>query len=248
MEYKDILTRAGLSESETIVYDFLLKEGEVSAGQIAKKIPSLKRGNTYNILKSLISKGLVEQFEKNKTAHFRLEHPSKLKDYLNKQTIEIEHVEKTLGDLLPSLISEYNLTHNKPGVHYFEGVEGIKKIYEDTIADNPEKKVMFFRSHLDSQELGLDFFDTYSQKRARAEIKTQIISSKEITTELQDKDKRLLKERKFWKDFNPPAEIDIYHDKVAIISFDGGLVGTIIENKAISLTLKKIFEQVWKSL
>ena len=34
---------------------------------------------------------------------------------------------------LPALISDYNLVSGKPGIRFFEGVEGLKKIYEDVL-------------------------------------------------------------------------------------------------------------------
>ena len=244
--YQSIFLQIGLSDGEALVYDYLLNEGNKTAGQIVKQT-NLKRGNVYNILKGLVEKGLVEQFLKNKVMHFRLEHPTKLHDYTRRKTKEMEYTSEALKDVLPNIISQFTLTNHKPAVHYFEGEEGMKIIYDDTIEENKNLEIFVFRSHLDDKVFGRPFYDAYMKKRAKRGIKTRILSDKDITEELKKEDIDLLKERKKWEGLKIPAEINIYDDKVAIISFEGELVGTIIQNKPIAQTLRVIFQAVWDS-
>ena len=51
--YKDNLTSIGLTDNEANVYEWLLHNGEMSAGDIIDGT-GLKRGNTYNVLEALV--------------------------------------------------------------------------------------------------------------------------------------------------------------------------------------------------
>lgn len=244
-----LLQEIGLSEGEAQIYEYLLQNGEAPAGEIIKGV-GLKRGNVYNILKSLASRGFAEQFTKNKVAYFRLHHPLKLKEQLEQEVTELEQTKKALQDALPHLVSQFNLSASKPTIHYFEGIEGVKQIYNDTLQNNQSQKVLVFSADatLSHKDLTEEFFQEYIRKRAARDIRTKLISSREITDDVQKFDQEMLRERKRWASFKIPSEIDLYEDKVAIISFEGPLMGLIIENKAIAKTFKGIFNQVWNSL
>ncbi|OGF52229.1 hypothetical protein A3I27_01070 [Candidatus Giovannonibacteria bacterium RIFCSPLOWO2_02_FULL_43_11b] len=244
---EETLKKLGLSEGEAVAYSYLLENGESSVGQMIKKLP-IKRGNLYNVLRGLVFKGLAEEFKKNKVVEFRVTHPSQIKYFLAKSEDELEARKKLANDLMPEMTSKYTLNYSKPAVHYFEGKEGIKKIYENTIISNPSKEVLVFRSHLDDKTMGIKFFQNYGKIRAEHEIKTRIISPTSQTDEKKKEDMALKRERKQWENLQIPAEIDIYDNKVAIISFENHIVGTIIENKATADTLREIFEKIWNTL
>ncbi|HCC06451.1 TPA: hypothetical protein DEP94_03820 [Candidatus Nomurabacteria bacterium] len=131
------LINAGLTESEAIIYDYLLKNGESSAGEIIKQT-DLKRGNTYNVLDSLVGKGIVAFQEKNKVSHFRIENPRALLEYIERDRQSIDNKKSAIESILPSLISHYQLNTNKPVVTYYEGREGFAYILNDTLTSKTE--------------------------------------------------------------------------------------------------------------
>lgn len=133
----EYLINAGLSEGEATIYDYLLKNGETSAGEIIK-YTNLKRGNTYNILDSLVAKGVVAHQEKNKIAHFRIENPRALMEYIERDRQSLENKKSAIENILPSLISRYQLNTNKPVVTYYEGKEGFAYILNDTLTSKTE--------------------------------------------------------------------------------------------------------------
>ena len=133
----EYLLSAGLSEGEATIYDYLLKNGETSAGEIIK-YTDLKRGNTYNILDSLVAKGIVAYQEKNKVSHFRIENPRSLLDYIERDRQSVENKKSAVESILPSLISHYQLNTNKPVVSYYEGREGFAHILADTLTSKTE--------------------------------------------------------------------------------------------------------------
>ncbi len=135
--YKDELKNVGLSDGEAAIYSYLLQKGERSAGDIIDGT-SLKRGNTYNLLESLVGKGLIVQSEKNKIAHFKVENPRAILDYIDRNAREFDHQKAAITALLPSLTSTYQLSTNKPVVSYYEGREGFAHILNDTLTSKTE--------------------------------------------------------------------------------------------------------------
>ena len=107
---------------------------------------------------------------------------------------------------------------------------------------------MVLRSHLDDATLSHDFFVEYVTKRAKHEIRTQIISPAKQDTSSKISDDELNKTRRYMPDLKIPAEIDIYDDKVAIIAFDEPLIATIIEKKAVADTMRTLFNYMWETL
>lgn len=135
--YKEELKNIGFSEGEADIYVYLLKNGQKPAGDIITGT-GLKRGNTYNILEALVAKKLISQQEKNKVAHFHVENPRALLDYIDQKKTDLDNKKIMTESLLPSLVSTYQLTTNKPVVSYYEGKEGFAHILNDTLTSKTE--------------------------------------------------------------------------------------------------------------
>jgi sugar-specific transcriptional regulator TrmB len=244
---KQTLKQLGLSSEEIKLYQKLLEIGKTSAGKLIEST-NLKRGTVYNYLDSLVGKGLVVKKQGEKKLYFEPQSPDKLRDLLNSKKDQIKSIETNLDNLIPTLKSKFNLAVEKPVIRYFEGKEGIKQIYKDTLKDT--KLIKVIRSIYDDKEFSQYLNTYYAPKRARLGIKTKIISQLQGEHEIVSHDKELLKRRKTIKeeDFPAPTEIDIYGDKVAMISFKRKLVGIIIENKDVAETMEHIFNQLWQKL
>jgi HTH-type transcriptional regulator, sugar sensing transcriptional regulator len=72
------LVKFGLNKGESKVYASLLKSGDASASEIAKKT-GLGRTNIYDYANSLIRIGLVSEYEKNNKIFYRAENPDQIK-------------------------------------------------------------------------------------------------------------------------------------------------------------------------
>ncbi|PIZ01201.1 hypothetical protein COY62_00045 [bacterium (Candidatus Howlettbacteria) CG_4_10_14_0_8_um_filter_40_9] len=242
----NILTNIGLNKNESLIYETLLSYGEMIASELTEKT-KLGRQNTYAVLKTLVQKGLVEEFDKKKKLTYRVEPPQKLLEYTENKKIELEENEKTLSSLLPTLMSDYNLAHNKPGVVYYEGIEGIKRIYEDTLREKPEE-ILVFRSPYEEKRLNKYIFD-YMRRRAKLNIKTKIISPTNPSKEIEKNDELYQKERKYIpiNIFDLYTEIDIYGNKVAFMSFKKNVMGFIVESPDVTHTLRTLFNLIWKA-
>jgi sugar-specific transcriptional regulator TrmB len=244
---KQTLKQLGLSEEEIRLYSKLLEIGKTSAGKLIEET-NLKRGTVYNYLDSLVSKGLVVKKQGEKKLYFEPLSPDKLRDLLKNKKEQVKSIESNLDSIIPTLKSKFNLSVDKPVVRYFEGKEGIKEIYKDTLENT--KSIKVFRSIYDDKEFNKYLNTYYAPKRARLGIKTKLISQVEKSDERVSYDKDLLKKRKYisQEEFPIPTEIDVYNDKVAMISFKDKLIGVIIENKEVAQTMEQIFDQLWEKL
>ena len=76
---ESILKKIGLNDKEIRVYLTCLKLGPSSVRKIADN-SEVNRGTAYDILRSLISLGLVTYYHQDKHQYFIAEDPARLKD------------------------------------------------------------------------------------------------------------------------------------------------------------------------
>jgi sugar-specific transcriptional regulator TrmB len=131
--YEKILSAAGLTAKEAEIYELILEIGQAPASEIYKKT-AYKRGLVYKILEQLAEKGLIIKIEKpRKVAIFRVEHPNKINERLETQAQRVNYYKRSMEELMPQLVTNYNLAFNKPGVRFYEGDEGLRKVLADTL-------------------------------------------------------------------------------------------------------------------
>jgi len=246
-----ILLNLGLTKVQSEIFNCLLQNGPKKASDIAK-ITKRPRGVTYKGLEELIDLGLVLKKEsKLGVALFTAEHPSNLEKVLERREKELDKIKKEFTASLSDLVSAYNLVSNKPGVRFYEGEEGVKKVLEDTLISNPEKKLYTF-SDVASYAIYLSDWNTnyYAPKRKKLGVYEKVIipnnalalnymknyKSNEVTDILFVDHKT----------YPFATEINIYNNKVSFVTFSSdSMIGVIIENKEIYKTLLSIFNFVW---
>jgi len=249
--YEQLLQQSGLTENEAIIYEILLQEGELKAGQIAQKTP-LKRGLTYKTLQELEEKGLVERNEPpGKVAKFNAYHPAKLRDLANLKEKEVVSAKESIDQLLPQLSSAYNLAAGKPGVRFFEGLDGIKKVWWDSLTDTTE-----ILTYGDLEFLAKHFAtlnQEYLKQRKKRGIKKRALTndSKFNRDFLKTYDDELTETKLLSKtplDFSSVI-VQIYNNKVSYTTLSQKtMIGVIIEDRLIYQMQKNLFEYQWHLL
>ena len=128
----------GLSSKEAQIYQIMLEIGTVPAQTIVKET-QMPRGTVYEILEQLKQKRLIDSFqnEKNITI-FRAKHPFALKEFVENKKEIISQTETKLNSILTDFINLYSQSQNKPGVKFYEGKEGIKKVLWDSLKSKTE--------------------------------------------------------------------------------------------------------------
>ena len=127
-----ILSEFGLTQPEVNVYKAGLELGSRPASIIAQRA-GFKRGHTYNVLSLLQQKGIAQEFVKNSVKHFTFSPPEVLVAMLENQQQELAAKKERLLKVLPELEKLRSQIASDPKVKFYQGVEGVKEIFEDMI-------------------------------------------------------------------------------------------------------------------
>lgn len=243
----DHLTSLGLTTEEAKVYLALLELSSGPASVIANKA-KVPRVNSYHLLQNLIHKGLVTSYVQKGIRRFSAEDPKIL---ISQQQDRLAQAKK----LVPQL---HLLTHSlasKPKIHFFEGLEGIKSIYNE--AAETKEELLGYSDLKAFGKLFPDFLREYCARKVKNRVKTRIISpsSPDALRFLEDfYPKRydpLLIEIFFVNPTEFPFENDIiiFENKVAIVSLNSDeLIGVTIESPVYARTEKAIFGLAWQGV
>lgn len=242
----DIFQKLGLNKNEAQIYQLLLEKGPLGVKPILFNT-KLKRGNAYYHLDSLEKKGLVETTTERGRTIFIAKHPEQLGLLLAKQKTALATAEEELGKNLPELRSMFQLATTKPGVKFYEGKEGIIKIYEDLLAQGAN-----IDSFEDKGEMAAfipEYAKQFIAKRVRKNIFNRVIAPSNnpinISTPKELRETRNVPVAQF------PFRMDIKiaGNEVSLISFQkDNPIGILIENKEITDNFKMLFELLWKLL
>jgi sugar-specific transcriptional regulator TrmB len=238
--YKKELQQLNFDDKEADVYLALLELGEANIEQIAKK-SGIKRTTVYHVIDSLKEKGYIEMSKVGKKTLYYALSPKKIGEVL-------EDKKRLFEKIMPGLLSITNDIEKKPKIRYFEGKEGIREIYKDTLKYHGQEMLVWTTEDI------LEYFDVdwlwdyYVVRRVENKIWQRTIAPDvEYAKELRGLDEKHLREMRFCdKDkFSMYVDITLYGGRfVGIMSFKDGL-GLIIESEGIYKTLKSIFEMNW---
>lgn len=243
--YENTLSKAGLSPDQARIYEVLLKNGPLPAGEVSKKA-ELKRGLTYKVLDELVVLGLAKKNEKGKVLRFEPAHPLQLKELAERKEQEAKVAQEALGGILSNLTSDFNLISGRPGVQYFEGKEAVARIAEDSLTAEGA-----IYSYIDND--ALDKYipkenERYVRERIKRGIVKKIISIDTSHTRAIAKDfsSQLLECRVIKSNLPFATVMQIYGNKVSYLTLDERVkVGMIIDNPFIAKMHRVLFEQLW---
>lgn len=243
--YTQTLTQAGLSAEQAQIYEVLLKQGPSSARKVAQNTP-LKRSLVYKILDDLIKLGLVEKADAiGKISIFTPAHPLKLKEFVERQEQKAKTAQVALDGLMGSLTSDFNLASGKPGIQFYEGLTGLEKIYNDILSNNQDFYLIRSAYEPNYENKVVPILNKFIEKRIKKGLKVTALtpSGKSQKKYSEEEDKKNLYLRTWIPNdfYNSPVEIDIYGDKIAMLSFGKELIGVTIESPQISRAIKQIF-------
>ncbi len=242
-QLKLTLQGLGLGAKEARVYVALLEMGRGTVSQIGRRA-GLNRTTGYDILDSLFTKGLVTISGKEPKSEYAAEPPEAVLAYLKKEAETMRERISRAEMLLPEIIAVAT-TQNRPRIKFYEGSDGLKQVYEDTLTSTEPIRAY---ANVDDMHKGLpNYFPTYYKRRAEKGIAIRAIVPKTPTGEERGAhDAEEKREIAFVppKEFYFSPEINIYDNKVMIASWREKL-GGIIESAEIADAMKKIYELAW---
>jgi len=245
IELQKSLENIGFSDKKSAIYLALLELGQASVIDVAKKT-GLKRTTVYNILPELLQEGLIKSGARNKKHFYFVENTKYLKQ-------KFEEKVKLADKLLPELMAVHNILPQKPRVTFYEGVGGMKELYQDTLDSLSSGDIILsytgFRDYY--KFMPREYMDWYVAERVRRKIRIRmIVPDFPITREILPQAQETLRQIKVvpGSDWQFSADTEIYANKVALISHTENFMGVIVESKEINHMQKMAFEIMWSAL
>ncbi|HLC93329.1 MAG TPA: helix-turn-helix domain-containing protein [archaeon] len=119
------LEEFGLTKNESKVYFALLRLGSANSATLAQEA-GVHRINVYDVLNSLVAKGVVSYMLEGKVRMFRCENPQRFRQILEEKTAAIDSI-------LPLLLKEFEGKRSGDEVTLLRGPNAKKAQFEEII-------------------------------------------------------------------------------------------------------------------
>jgi len=229
----------GIDKNQANLYLAALKLGKATVSDIAR-IADIKRTTVYQHIDQLLKNDLIFKTIKGKRIYYLAQKPEKI---LKK----IENKKRRFAKVLPELNSIYSQSSHKPNIRYYEGIEGIREIYNEMTKTS---KILYSIFSADkyyanfSEEDGNKFFENI---RKNGGILKDMVEKTDEGRQYAKEGyhKELGKVKILPKEFELAVDVLVTGNQVAMIS-QVNLVGVIVENPEIADFQKNIFKFIWK--
>jgi HTH-type transcriptional regulator, sugar sensing transcriptional regulator len=237
-----ILRSLGLLDSEVKTYMTALEKGAGTVLDFSKHT-RLSRQAIYVAIESLTERGLMSSALHGKKRFYAAEHPDKLLAYAERREQEMKERIHDLKRALPEI--ELQMGGEKPVVKVFEGKEGLKAVLAEIQRMGSAESVEI--TDVDAMKNVLsqaDLQPIHNELHRKQVHNKGIYASKNPSPSMVKGDRYYL----------PPhisnfkANIGIYEDKIALVTFEGKMYSVLIESKALSKTLRLLFDLAFKGV
>lgn len=227
-----VLIEQGFVEREAKIYLLLIKEGDLPALQIARKI-KIDRTTVYDILEKLQTKGLISVYTENNTKKFHSLEPDKLLTYFKEKYYSLE---KIIPDLK-------KISRDNDGVvkcELFSGKDGLKTVLKDLISSKDDYKVINIKK---------EFEDILGYFNDQGVLRLDEFKAKEIAIVEKESDFKKLKNGEYRyldKKLISPITTLIYKDSVVFFIWTDPYFAVRIQNKSLIKAQEEYFDLLWK--
>ena len=244
---KKALSQLNLTEKEIGTYLVLLEQGALSVQDISKNT-GINRVTTYAAIEELKQKGLVSESRKGKRKLFVAENPDNLENILQEKKNKLKHEENILQNIiLPSLKAININQENKPQIKFFEGLEGIYKVYDDYILNSSDviacgsyDSVMKISSWKVEEE--------YIKKMRKVKILFRgILEDTEINHKFDEISRGIMHNKFLPENVKVSADVLVFGSMVALISYEKKSA-TLIEDESIAESIRMYLNFMWDRL
>ncbi len=242
-DIKEILIDFGLSEHEALVYLSSIMLGPSTVNKIAKH-SGVKRTTVYPVIESLKRKGIMNIELKGLKNLFVAESPDKLEKI-------IEQKKDRLNSMIPELSALYNLKGGESLIKYYEGIEGVKTIYEDIYNSlKPNDEYLITSDLKKFLNIDREFFTKFIEKRAKLNIRVRTILQNNDVGAFYKKNEQNynFKVKMFESNLDLKANVAIIPTKIYITQLIEPYISIIIENKNIVDMHKQYFNIMWDAI
>jgi len=246
----EIIQKAGLSAPQAKTYLALIQNGALTPAKISE-ITGEKRTNTYALLERLSKIGLIKHVDAKKATYVAV-HPTNLEILAEKRRRLMAKNEQELKSNI-SALTDIFYTHNEtPGSKTLSGLDGVREVYMDVLRSG--KDVYLIRTLADKalneqNSWKESWWHRYRNQLAEHNIHTYALtpdtrSAREHIASGRDKEINFHRTLMPEDAYSAPVALQIYGNKVAMISFGETQMSTIITSPVIAGAMKQIFKML----
>ncbi len=239
----ETLKNIGLTENEAQVYIAALSLGSATILKISRTA-EIKRTTVYSVIESLKKKGLINIEVRGLKQLYAAEHPKKLSGLLDSRKQQFQ-------GLLPELTALYNLKGGESFIKCYEGLEGIKSVYENLLQSiRPREEYLVITNQEHWLNLDQPYFQRFIERRAKLPITPRLLfTDSPVAREHKKFEKNYNEKVKILpKDTSLTTNLVITPQRVVIHQLTPPLMAIVIENKSVIEMHKELFEMIWQSL
>ena len=241
---KEELLKLGLSQSEATLYLTLLRIGASDVQGLIQETGFYK-ANTYQALERLCDKGILSKVIEGNRRVYQIQNPHSLIEFIEKKKDELDKQKKLAEKLTKEVELSKKHTTIKETASVFNGISGVKKIYEEIVKNKFDYLV--FGSPSQSETVIPDYYwENLHAKQHEHGIKARMIFHKSLRHWKKIVHHNEIKIRFFDANFEPLTETTIYGKKVAFVVWIDKPVVTIIDNEHVANSYRQVFELLWK--
>lgn len=244
-EITKTLQTIGLTQSEAKSYLAILEQGKTTVSAIAR-VTKMNRRNVYDVLNTLLDKGLTFSIIGEKETLYAGVEPEKLLEM-------IQSKENALNLVLPELQTMFSREHIQEKAVMYQGIEGFKQYMQDVLTVGEDVRSMAVKAGWKSSELG-DFTEWFEQERIKRKIKSYNLFEYEMKPVIEEKKPTYLlySENRFLpKEYSTNSAFDVFgdyvvtHTDVYIERFDPNVKIYVMINRNLADAFRTWFQFMW---
>lgn len=249
---ESILLGVGYSEDEVKVYLATLMLGSRPVSIIAKEI-GFRRSKTYDVIRKLLEKGLLQEYSRNKVLHFSAVKPSTLLSTIRNQREHFDSIIDQLTRALPALEVLNLKSVNKTKLELWRGDDAMCAIMEETF-DHPNSTMYYLMDYSTCWPKGrdkkyIDWDKRFTEKRTKSNISIHSICNRSPDSdEANHNASKFKRSMRMIENFNLPFEVAIHIDQVRVICSGREVSGIVIRDPEIAQVFQTLFQAVWSRL
>lgn len=241
------LTDLGLTENEAKIYFSGLSLGPTTVLKLARAA-EMKRTTAYSVIESLRQKGMMSVEASGFKKLFAAEDPSHLNRVLEARRERLQKV-------LPELSALYNLKGGESFIKYYEGLAGIKSVYEGLLKDiGPGEDYDIVSNVQEWYNLDPKFFQDFTERRAKLSRSLGfhirlLLQQSETAEEFKQREKTYnIRVKMLPQSTSLLTSHVVIPKRVIIHQLAPPIMALVIENRSIIQMHQQLFGIIWNAL
>jgi len=242
---EDILKRIGLTAQESRVYLALLELQEAQTGRLCA-FTGIASSNIYNVLSSLMRKGLASYRIQNNTRVFLPASPDALNELFLEKQKKLDEERREVTELISSLKKRKIEKEPYSNYKYYEGISGVKSMWHEiNSAMAPDSTALVYTSRRAAYEKLISFYDTHHKMRREKGIKELMVFPEEDQA-LGKKRRNKCTQVRF-DSIKSDGEWGIIGDRLYIQYITGKAPRAfLIKDETFANTFREVFSKLWE--